>query len=69
MIYIKISNEMRQVIWEAYGEVECKLRFLKGIVQNEMELSEEQLKEHEDYTNEVTGLIDGLHNDVVRNCK
>lgn len=66
---MKINNEMRKVIWDAYEQVEFKLRNLKSIVQNEMELSDIDISVHKVETKDLVEIINGLHNDVVRNCK
>jgi hypothetical protein len=66
---MKISNEMRQIIWEAYEEVERKLRNLKSIVQNEGEITDDEMLEHFGQSSDLADIITGLHNDVVRNCK
>jgi hypothetical protein len=66
---MKISNEMRKVIWDAYEEVEFKLKNLKSIVQNESEITDEELQQHAIDSSDLADIIIGLHNDIARNCK
>lgn len=66
---MKINNEMRQVIWEGYEEVERKLKNLKSIVQNEGEITDNEMLEHFGQSSDLADIIIGLHNEVIRNCK
>ena len=66
---MKINNEMRKAIWEAYEEVERKVKNLKSIVQNEGEIADDEILEHFGQSSDLADIIIGLHNDVIRNCK
>lgn len=51
---MRISDKDRQDIFEAYGVLEHRLRNLKSIVQNPIELTHEDLEDHKRFTNALT---------------
>ena len=43
---MKINQEVRKFIWDKYCDLEFQIRDLKGIVQNDIELSDKDLEIH-----------------------
>lgn len=50
---MKIKKEVRKEIWDRYCDLEFLIRDLKGIVQNDIELSDKDLEIHKELTNKA----------------
>lgn len=61
---MKISNEKRKEIWDNYSKAEFMLQNLKAIVQNEMELTDDDICDHFSKSCDLSDLIMDLYNEV-----
>lgn len=58
---MKINYNDRKQIWDKYTELETQLRFVKGIVQNPIDITNDMLEEHLDITSKLIGSLEELH--------
>lgn len=59
---MEILNDLfRKEVWEEYRDLECRVRFLKGIVQNSMNITEEMMKEHNEMTSKVVDQLNDIN--------
>jgi hypothetical protein len=65
---MKINNEKRRKLWDDYCKAEFILKNLKSIVQNEGEIIDEELGNHYGMTQDLIGMINDLHDEVVNSC-
>ncbi|MEG2289578.1 MAG: hypothetical protein RSC24_06385 [Clostridium sp.] len=61
---MKIDNQKRKEIWDAYCDLEFKLRELKTIVQNEIEIKEEELIQHTNATDSIIHKLAVLNREI-----
>lgn len=62
---MKISDEKRKEIWDKYEEVQEEIRkSLKGIVQNEYDITNDMLIHHTKCTEDICNMLEDL-NDMV----
>lgn len=69
---MRINDKDRKDIFEAYGALEFRLRDIKSIVQNPIDLSHEDLEEHKRLTNALITKLEELNKyicDVALNSK
>ena len=66
---MKINNEQRRKIWDNYCKAEFMLQNLKSIVQNEGEIVDEELGDHYRMTQDLIGMLNDLHNEIVDSCE
>lgn len=66
---MKISQEVRKFIWDRYSDLEFQIRDLKGIVQNDIELSEKDLELHKELTNKAIIELHELSVLIQRQCR
>ena len=66
---MKINTQIRKEIWDKYSDLEFLIRDLKGIVQNDIELSEKDLKIHIDLTNKAIIDLHELSVLIQRQCR
>lgn len=58
---MRINDNDRKQIWDKYTELETQLRFVKGIVQNPIDITNDMLEEHLDITSKLIGSLEELH--------
>ena len=58
---MKINYNDRKQIWDKYTELETQLRFVKGIVQNPIDITNDMLEEHFNITSKLIGSLKELH--------
>jgi uncharacterized membrane-anchored protein YhcB (DUF1043 family) len=61
---MKINNEKRKEIYDSYCKAEAMLQNLKSIVQNEMELTDDDICDHFSKSCDLSDLIMDLYNEV-----
>lgn len=66
---MKISQEVRKFIWDKYCDLEFQIRDLKGIVQNDIELSDNDLELHKELTNKAIIELHELSVLIQRQCR
>ena len=66
---MKINKEIRKEIWDRYSDLEFQIRDLKGIVQNDIELSEKDLEIHIQLTNKAIIELHELSVMIQKECR
>lgn len=65
---MKINNERRKEIYDSYCKAELMLQNLKAIVQNEIELTDDDVCEHFSKSQDLSDLIMDLYNEINKAC-
>lgn len=56
-----LNDLFRKEIWEEYRDLECRLRDLKGIVQNPIDINEDMMKQHNELTSKIADQLNDIN--------